>query len=232
MKKLLFALLALVLLLPGCSKTESNRTEKPDNILVGYGFSSYCMFGADQAIIDDLFSQFNSLSFEKTTNELDLASTFNVDFYNNETCIKGFSTDKNGVFKLNGETQCYKISSGSFDYNHLKEIYNESQNKSKAEATKSSDIALQHQLSKNQLLTIVNNMMPTKEDPALYFSSSAYAYINAHKDSFDQLVAGGQNTVAIFVDILRNSTEFGLDKYIMAAACAEITGIGNNSSET
>ena len=42
--------------------------------------------------------------------------------------VKKFWIDKNGVFWLDGETQCYKISSGSFDYQYLKAIYEDSKN--------------------------------------------------------------------------------------------------------
>ena len=116
-------MLALVLLLTGCAKPESIKKIKADNITIFYGFSSYAMFGADQWVIDDLLNQFNSLSFEKSTEEMDSASAFTVNFSYNGNDVNHFWVDKNGVFWLNGETQCYKVSSGSFDYHHLKVIY-------------------------------------------------------------------------------------------------------------
>lgn len=63
-------------------------------------------------------------------------------------------------------------------------------------------------------------------------SSNPYDYIEAHRDIYDNLVAGGKDTAAVFIEILINSDEFGLDKYIMAAVCAEITGIGSGSNKT
>lgn len=77
--------------------------------------------------------------------------------------------------------------------------------------------------TKQNLINMVNEIANNRE---VSFSSNAYDYINAKRDIFDLIVNGGENTVTIFVNILKDSTSFGLDKYIMAAACAEITGIG------
>ncbi|MDF2510642.1 MAG: hypothetical protein K0S04_508 [Herbinix sp.] len=126
MKRIFIIILVVALLLSGCAKSESSNTIKADNITIGYGVSSYAMFGADQSVIDDLFNEFNSLSFKKTSEELDLLSAFHVSFSSNEKGVKSFWVDKNGVFWLGGKTQCYKISTGTFDYEHLKAIYQES----------------------------------------------------------------------------------------------------------
>jgi AAA+ ATPase superfamily predicted ATPase len=123
LKRVFFILLTIVLLLTGCTKPESNKSIKADNITIFYGFSSYAKFGADQAVINDLLNQFNSLKFEKITCEMDRSSAFTVYFSFNGNAVKHFWVDKNGMFWLNGETQCYKVSSGSFDYQHLKAIY-------------------------------------------------------------------------------------------------------------
>lgn len=128
LKKVFFIMLAITLLLAGCAKPESNIRIKADNITIFYGFSSYAMFGADQAVIDDLLNQFNSLSFEKTTEKLDIGSAFHVNFSCNGNSVRSFRVDKNGVFWLDGKTQCYKVSSSSFDYMHLKAIYEDSKN--------------------------------------------------------------------------------------------------------
>lgn len=126
MKKVFFILLAFALLLTGCVKPEGNNLQKADNITIFYSCSSYAMFGADQVVIDDLFNQFNSLEFEKTTDEIDLGSAFTVNFSGSWNGSKTFWVDKDGVFWLDGETQCYRISSGSFDYLYLKAIYEDS----------------------------------------------------------------------------------------------------------
>lgn len=243
MKRVFFIMLAVALLLTGCAKPESNNMIKADNITIGYGVSSYAMFGADQSVIDDLLNKFNSLTFEKATDEMDLVSAFDVNFSYNGKGVKSFWVDKHGVFWLDGETQCYKVSSGSFDYQHLKAIYEGSKNipvgtalpviKHKKTANEDIDITLQKEISKNNLLIMIDIMTkPTQEKPNLALSSNPYDYIDAHRDTFSRLVAGGQSTVTIFIDILKNSNEFGLDKYIMAAVCAEITGIGNSNDKT
>ena len=123
MKKSMIIILAAALLLAGCSKPASNTRISADNISIFYGVSSYAMFGADQEVIEDLLNQFSSLSFEKTTEEIDFMSAFQVNFSYEGERVKSFRVDKNGVFWLDGKTQCYKVSSGSFDYAHLKSVY-------------------------------------------------------------------------------------------------------------
>jgi hypothetical protein len=123
LKRIYFIMLAVVLLLTGCTKPENIKRIKADNITIFYGFSSYAMFGADQLVIDDLLNQFNSLHFEKSTEEMDRTSAFTVNFSYNGNAVNQFWVDKNGVFWLNGETQSYKVSSSSFDYHQLKVIY-------------------------------------------------------------------------------------------------------------
>ena len=126
MKRIFVIMLTVTLLLTGCAKPESKNIIKADNITIGFAVSSYAMFGADQEVIDDLLTRFNALSFEKTTAELDFMSAFHVNFSLNDKGVKSFWVDKNGVFWLDGKTQCYKVSSGSFDYHDLKAIYEDS----------------------------------------------------------------------------------------------------------
>jgi len=129
LKRVFIVVLIVALLLIGCGRQNSEANIQANEITIFYGFSSYAMFGADQKVIDDLLNQFNSLSFEKTSDEMDFISAFNVNFSYNGNNVQSFRVDKNGIFKLNGETQCYKVSSGSFDYDHLETIYKDSQRK-------------------------------------------------------------------------------------------------------
>jgi hypothetical protein len=129
MKRIFAVLLAFIFLLPGCAKKNNTNIPTPDDIVIGYGISSYAMFGAEQTVIDDLFERLNSLTFEKTSDEIDLMSTIMVNFSAKGKSIKRFGVDKNCIFWLDGETQCYKIKSGSFDYEYLKKIYVDSQQK-------------------------------------------------------------------------------------------------------
>jgi len=127
LKRVFIVVLIVALLLIGCGRQNSEANIQANEITIFYGFSSYDMFGVDQKVIDNLLSQFNSLSFEKTKDELDLFSAFHVDFSYSGNNVKSFWVDKIGVFRLDGKTQCYKVSSGSFDYEYLKMIYKDSQ---------------------------------------------------------------------------------------------------------
>lgn len=129
MKRVFAILIAAVFLLAGCAKQNNTDIKSVDDIAIYYGVSSYAMFGSEQTVIDDLYEKLNSLTFEETSDEIDLMSTFMVNFYAKGQGIKKFSVDKNGIFWLDGETQCYKIKSGSFDYEYLKKIYDASKQK-------------------------------------------------------------------------------------------------------
>lgn len=129
MNRFFAVLLGFIFLLTGCAKKNNTKLSTPDNIVIGYSISSHAMFGAEQTVIDDLFERLNSLTFEETSEEIDLISTIMVNFSAEGKSIKRFSVDKNGIFWLDGETQCYKIKSGSFDYEYLKDIYDNSKQK-------------------------------------------------------------------------------------------------------
>jgi hypothetical protein len=129
MKRIFAALMTFIFLFSGCAKKNNTNVSTPDDIVIGYGISSHAMFGAEQTVIDDLFERLNSLTFEKTSDEIDLMSTIMINFSRKGKSVKRFSVDKNGIFWLDGETQCYKISSGSFDYEYIKKIYDDSRHK-------------------------------------------------------------------------------------------------------
>ena len=129
MKRVYMFLLVVIFLFAGCSEQSTINTKSVDDISIFYGVSSYAMFGAEQTKIDDLYEKFNSLTFEKTSEEIDLMSAFRVCFYAEDHRIKSFNVDSNGIFWLDGGTQCYKIKSGTFDYGYLKGIYTESRQK-------------------------------------------------------------------------------------------------------
>lgn len=99
MKRVFLIMLILFLLLTGCIRS-SSKTLEADNITIGLSFSSYVMFGADQGIVDNLLSQFNSLSFEKTAEQIDLLTAFHVSFSYKGKGVKSFWVDKKGVFWL------------------------------------------------------------------------------------------------------------------------------------
>ena len=127
-------MLILFLLLTGCTTPNCHNRLKADNVTIGYGFSSYAMFGADQRIVDNLLSHFNSLSFERTARQMDPSTAFHVYFSYKGKGVKSFWVDKNGVFWLDGKTECFKVSSGDLNYQYLKAVYEDSKNISTRQA--------------------------------------------------------------------------------------------------
>lgn len=106
----------------GCQKMNSTN-----DIIIFYGVSSYAMFGAEQSVIDDLVKKFDKLTFTKTDDKMDFMTTLRINFIADGKSIKKINVDKNGVFMLGGGTSHYKISSGTFDYEYVKNIYLNSQ---------------------------------------------------------------------------------------------------------
>ena len=83
-----------------------------------------------------------------------------------------------------------------------------------------------------QLLDMVNQIMqPTPAEPNLGLSSNPYDYIGAHRETYDKLVAGGSRISDFFIMQLQSADTFGLDKYIMAEVCSEITGVGKDKAQ-
>ena len=72
-------------------------------------------------------------------------------------------------------------------------------------------------------LILMAEEIASKGDP---LSSNPYEYIEANKEQFDALCAAGENAVPYINSILRETDKNGLTGYILAAACAEITGKG------
>ena len=67
-------------------------------------------------------------------------------------------------------------------------------------------------------------------NPAMATSSNPYDYIRDQQELFDEILSYGDAAVNYMVDYLHTSMEDGLKEYIMAAACAEITGIGKDKA--
>ncbi len=131
MKKLLLVSIVIIMtfLLFGCSTVSDKLSgEEIDDVSIFYGVSSYAMFGASEDTLKALINQFSSLSFEPTNQEMDMLTMLSINFYHNKKRISSFKVDAKGVFWLDGDTKCYKASSGSFDYKYVKKIYQDSIN--------------------------------------------------------------------------------------------------------
>ncbi len=75
---------------------------------------------------------------------------------------------------------------------------------------------------KDRLLELVQQIA---NNPECGLSSNPYTYIEAKRDLYEEILTYKDQAVARFVKLLR-AGENGLQGYIMAAACSEITGIG------
>ena len=75
----------------------------------------------------------------------------------------------------------------------------------------------------SKLLTLVNSIA---NNPDCAASSNPFTFIEAKKPLYNEILTYGSTAVDFFVEQLRTG-ENGLQGYIMAVACADITGIGD-----
>ena len=78
----------------------------------------------------------------------------------------------------------------------------------------------------NTLLSLVSEIA---NNPDCFASSNPFTYIEARKEQYNQILTYGADAVDFFVNRLR-AGENGLLGYIMAVACADITGIGDKDT--
>ena len=79
----------------------------------------------------------------------------------------------------------------------------------------------------NELLSLVSEIA---NNPDCGLSSNPYTYIEAKRELYDAILSYKGQAVDCFVEQLRTG-ENGLRGYIMAAACSEITGVGEKVGE-
>jgi len=77
--------------------------------------------------------------------------------------------------------------------------------------------------NKEKLLALVDEII---NNPDCAASSNPFTYIEARKAQYNEILTYGSDAVDFFVEQLRTG-ENGLQGYIMAVACADITGIGD-----
>lgn len=77
--------------------------------------------------------------------------------------------------------------------------------------------------TEEKLLLLVNEII---NNPDCVASSNPFTYIEARKEKYNEILTYGSKALDFFVEQLR-AGENGLQGYIMAAACADITGIGD-----
>lgn len=120
----LIILSAILLCLSSCSK---NSTNSDKEIAVYYGVSSYAMFEAEQQDIDFILNQYRSLTFTQTNQSFSLFTAFYVVIYQEEEILARFFVDENNIFWINDSY--YQVQTGSFDYQFLKKLYENSYQK-------------------------------------------------------------------------------------------------------
>jgi hypothetical protein len=119
---------AMALLLYGCKDSQIKLYfENVDDVSITFGLSSYAMFGAEEDTIQDLLTSFSNLILEPTDDEMDTTTMLSIHFSHNEKSVVSVNVDEHGVFWLDGDTKSYKVSSGSFDYEFIKNVYIDSQ---------------------------------------------------------------------------------------------------------
>jgi len=82
------------------------------------------------------------------------------------------------------------------------------------------------QAENEELLRLVNEIV---NNPDCAASSNPFTYIEARKAKYNEILTYGSDAVDFFVKQLRTG-ENGLQGYIMAVACADITGIGDKDT--
>ena len=112
---------AILLCLSSCSK---NSTNSDKEIAVYYGVSSYAMFEAEQQDIDFILNQYRSLTFTQTNQSFSLFTALYVVIYQEEEILARFFVDENNIFWINDSY--YQIQAGTFDYQFLKDLYENS----------------------------------------------------------------------------------------------------------
>ena len=78
----------------------------------------------------------------------------------------------------------------------------------------------------SSLLSLVNEIV---NNPDCAASSNPFIFIEARKAKYNEILSYGSDAVDFFVEQLR-AGENGLHGYIMAVACADITGIGDKDT--
>lgn len=121
--------LALVTIASVCSRKTEKTAVGADGVLLFYGVGNCAIYNSDKDIVGKLLSEYGSLEFVETEEEMDVTSMLSISFYKENEAVVSFNVDENGVFILRGETAYRKISSGRFDYDYAYEIYENSKNR-------------------------------------------------------------------------------------------------------
>ena len=84
------------------------------------------MFTQDETAVQKIADAFSGLQFEETDREMDVFTAMNVVFQNGDQVTARFSVDKNGVFTVGNDSAYYRLKSGSFPYEEVYGLYENS----------------------------------------------------------------------------------------------------------
>ena len=129
MKRFLSLFIVFLFILTGCSQSPSVQTENADRVSVFYGLDSYALWSSDEATVKTLRDCFSGLVFEPSDRTMDLSTMLSVYFFRGNTHLSEIHVDQAGTFWLNGNTSCFQVRSGSFDYARVITLYEKSKQK-------------------------------------------------------------------------------------------------------
>lgn len=131
MKKFILLTLILALTLAfGCSPARTQQTSvlTADEITMSKAISSYLFVtkndGTDADLINELVADYNDLTVEPTSDEIDVLSMYIIGFHKDGNLVGTLSIDKHGVIWIDGSTENVRQIGGEFSYSRIEEIVN------------------------------------------------------------------------------------------------------------
>lgn len=120
--------LLAALLLGSCEGRVDIEVEpiEADQVMIFYGLSSWAMFGAPEEAVQRLTGMYNNLELRQTEEQLDYQTAFGISFSRDGQTVAGWSVDEQGRCRLKSDDAVYQIASADFDYQAIKDIYENS----------------------------------------------------------------------------------------------------------
>ncbi len=120
-----FCAVLLLVLASGCASIKESATGniQADEVTLYFGPANLARAAADTTVVEVLAQLCSRLQFTPTDADIDMASMISVHFFKEGQPVAFLSTDRNGVFWLEGSARYYTLASGRFDYAKLLDIY-------------------------------------------------------------------------------------------------------------
>ena len=101
----------------------SSGTIVAKEALIFYGYNDYAVRVTDSQILRQLEKAFGNLEFKKIDPDFSSENALMVIFFNQGEEVAKFEVDNSNIFRLNGESDTFRVSKETFDYNQLYETY-------------------------------------------------------------------------------------------------------------